>query len=352
MKKLLERGPTYDDLFLLFLQMKMYFKFGSSSLVAVNNLIDQTENTVLNRALQNMSKDLKDGESLAGTVLKQKCFPPFCGHIISAGQESGKLDMCLEQISYDMEQTSDILRRLFNALFPLILGFVGISFSLAVFLIYVNPFFQDMFSSLDIELPLINRIMMGLSNFLSNYWHVLLLGLIVSGYSFWKYCTKYPIVMDKLLLNIPIYKVIHYNFLQYRFVKIFKLLIDSGIPSLKAIELTADAIGNEVMAQMLRKAALQIRKGYEPSQALEINNANKILSKMIINLIKSGETNGAKSLSESLDEAANFFKKIVASKTEVFGSKISPWILIPAFAIAFLIIYSIQSPILSMNVGA
>jgi type II secretory pathway component PulF len=350
-KNIFEKGPSYDDLFLLFLQMSLYYKSGNPILTTIHNLSNQTENSILRRSLKSISKDLEGGGKLDITIAKQKCFPRYCGPIIRAGEEAGELDVSLKEISYHMEQTSDIMRRIYTAVMPMLTALVIIIIALTIFLIYVNPFFQQMFSSLDIELPLINIVMLGLSNLLAKYWYMIIIFLSISTWGLWRYCKNNPIVVDRILLKIPIYKVIHYNFLQYKFVKIFKLLRGSGTGSMQAIELTADAIGNEIMAQMLQKTVLSMRNGFGLPQALEKNNTNKIMDTTVINLIRTGEVNGAQSLNESLDEAAKFYKKFVENKTERFGPQITPWILIPAFAVVMFIILSVQYPMLMMLQG-
>jgi type II secretory pathway component PulF len=350
-KKMFERGPSYSDLFLFFLKLSLYYSTGSSPLVAVNALTHQTENKVLQQTLKDMSKDLSTGGNLSAAFSKHTIFPKFCGPIVLAGEASGELGACLEEISYDMEQNADIIRRLFSAVLPVLIGAVFITIAFFLMMFFVIPYLQQLYDGMNIPLPGITIAMINVFKFGSHYWYVFLLLLLLLLWAGKQHLIKHPDLVDQLLLKIPIYKHIHYSLLQYKFTKIFRLLSHSGIGSMQAIEYTADAIGNEVMARMLRKTAHLMKSGFSLPDALERNNNNKILDVAIINLIKMGEDNGATSLVQGLEKAAGFYKKELDANTQTFGTKITPFFLIPAFAVAIVIILAIEYPMLMMTQG-
>lgn len=348
-KKFFKAKPSYNDFFLFFLQMSLYCKSGSTPTDAINALEKQTENAVLKSALKTMHKDLVNGITLAVTFAKQSCFPKSCAEVVRAGEESGELSKCLEEISYDMEQIADVLRRIYSAVLPSLIALAVMFVALIVMVFFVMPHFQKIYNDLNTPLPLPSQIIIQTANIVADFWYICLLAVFLLFFFLKRYFKKNPSAKDSLLLKIPFYKDIHYAFLQYKFLKTFKLLYSSGISSMEAVEYTAAAINNEIMADMLKKTAQSIKGGLPLDQALKKNNTNKILDVTVINLITTGESGGT--INEILEEAAIFYKKIIAAKTETFGTKITPFFLVPVFAMIIFIILSVQYPLLMMLQG-
>ncbi|MGL5513124.1 MAG: type II secretion system F family protein [Sporomusa sp.] len=165
------------------------------------------------------------------------------------------------------------------------------------------------------------------------------------------YLNKNRELRDSLILNIPFYNEIHYNFLQYKFCILFRLLMNAGLSSVIALEKCADAIGNEVLANMLRKSAQSMRtEGFSLSQALAYNNRGNIFDPGTIDFFEDGDITVG--LSDILEQQGEFFKSLVDTKSQDLGNKVGPIFICIGFAFVIYFIISVQGPILMIGSDA
>lgn len=344
-----ELGPSIDDLFIAFLDLSLSFKNGIPPKVALSSIAERTENRVLKRTFKEITMDLINGEPLATAFGKHKSFPRFCGHVIHVGEESAGLYDCFKSMAYHMKQMGAIRKRIFTAVLPLLIALVIACIALPVLVTVVIPNFVSLFNSQSKALPLTAMYLLKISSFISRYWYLIIPFSGLSMFGIYSYFKHNPEKWDIFLLKIPFYRSIHYNFIQYKFCEIFRILISTGISSIVAVEKSAEAVGNEIMAKMLKRTILSMKEGQPLAQALANNNNSEILDRRIIHLLKSNEMNA--NAEETLVELSDFYKSIVDSKSQDFGNKISPIFLTIGFLIALYITLTIYDLIFSMVPG-
>lgn len=342
------KGPSYDELYLFFLQLGVYYEGGNPIKSAIETLQDQTSNSVLKEALKNMLRDMVNGANLALATQKQECFPKVCARVIEAGEESGTLETSLEETAMHMHQNADILRRIRTAVLPVAISMVLMILTVITIIIFVIPYFEQLYAGMQSKMPAYTVFVVNMCHLLTRYWYMDILAILAVILGIKLYSVKNPFIWDVLLLKIPIYKKIHFYYLQGKFTRIFLMLIGSGFNSLLSLEYTAEAVGNEVMARVLRKAITSIRNGYSLSAALKINNTG-IIDKPLIDLIKTGEENAT--LEQTLKKAEKYYKNLTESKTQTFETEISPWLYGPAALLIIGIVIAVQLPIWMMSQG-
>ena len=345
-----EKKPSYDDLYAVFLQMAAYYGAGTSLFSSFDPLIAQTENVMLKEALKTIKKDVLEGKPYSVAFAKhKKIFPDFVVQAIYAGEEAGTLDKSFEHIAFHLEQLCEIQNRISSAILPVkIIGSL-ISVAIAIMLTVVIPKFEQLYSELNITLPLFTRIVVGILGFLVHYWYLHLIIGIGVWYAFLKYSQdeKNQEKLDKLLFHVPIYKWVYYYFVQYRIVRIFKLLRSSGMNSADALKITGDAIGNKVVSETFKKAAKDMRDGIPIAQAISQNNKHKVVDFLIINFMDTGEETGLPT--ELLDRAARYYYNLLQKKIRDFSEKIGPAFLAPIGILLIIVIVAVYYPIFTIT---
>lgn len=343
-------GPSLHDLYVFFLQLQTYYTAGIAPLTAMTALVEQTENKLLKEELKKMTRELNNGERLATAFEKHgQYFPRVCPQVIAAGEVSSSLGECLEEMASHIEQVGDIMKKITSAVLPVAISVSVMIGTVLVLMLYVTPYLLKMFQEANLEIPKITMYMVYMFNFILHYWYILL-AIGAAGVAFaYQYYRKHPEIVDWILLHVPFYRHIHYNFLQYKFVRIFVLLKKAGIASKEAIEITSQTIENARLSDMLRKTALTMRDGIPLAQALVRNNKDHILDGMIINLIKTSESLGR--MESVLEKAAVTYQKRIRKQTDDLNYKIVPFVVFPAYLVLIGIVLSVMYPILMLSQG-
>ena len=240
---------------------------------------------------------------------------------VAAGEESGKLDQTLDELAIMLEREMEIARQLKSATrYPMIVVSVLVA-AAAVMMIYVIPRFIDFYSSFTAQLPLPTRILIGISNFATHYWP-LILGLIAAGVFGFRKLVANPQGrqwFDRRLVQLPIFGDLIIKANVARFTLMFRILFRAGLPIIKSIDLLISAIKNTAISAELILLQDLFRKGQDISTSLD---KFKYLPEMALQLISIGVESG--SLDRTLEEVGNHYSKEVMYRSRQMTSIIEP----------------------------
>lgn len=342
---------TARDLSVLFRQFSTMIAAGMPLLKSLSVLAQQSEKKKLKITLETIRRDVETGSSLSQAVGRHiNIFPPFVVAMIRTGESGGVLDTIMDRLAIHFENEHEVQQKVKSALrYPVIV----LSFSVLVvifMLTFIVPRFLDMFTSMNMEMPLPTRIIMGVSVFMQNYYLVILsciilLGLLVKRYS---KTSSGRVVMDRLLLKVPVFGDLILKSALAKCTRSLGTLLASGVPIIQAIDITKDIAGNEIIARELGEASGMIRDGETMSRKLE---QSKLFPPLMVGMIAIGEETGG--LESMLMKIADFYDREVKYLTENLTALIEP------FLIAFLgfviggILLSILLPIFDVygNIG-
>lgn len=344
----LKRNPSFDELYLFFLQLATFYQSGEPIPRALEMIAEDIENTVLKDVLQEMKKALRDGDELSKALSNYSFFPGFCIHAIRAGEESGKLEEALFEVAKDFEQAGDVRRMIQSSLLPVKIIVVFLTIAMGIAITNIIPKFLIIYKDLRLELPLITKIVLGIARFILDYWYIHL--LVIGGIAFYfrMFKKKHPEKVDAFLLAVPLYKGVYYYILQYRLAKAYALLRNAGISPITALEITAETVDNAVLARILKKAVRHIRNsGMDVPQALRDSNHDRVIHPVLINFIATGENTGK--TGEVLEKIAEYFKKMLAFNLKAFSEKIGPIFLTPMMLLIVGFILSVLYPVLMLS---
>lgn len=272
---------------------------------ALRDLRDSAEHVVFRDLLSELANDIETGSSLSGALARQPhAFDRVFVHVVAAGEHAGKLPEVLRQLSDVLKWQDELAahtRRL--TLYPAFLG-VLVTAILVFLLVFLVPKVAGFLSQLGHTLPLSTRILLSLSQLLTQYWLTLTF-LIPAGFlSIHQAVKKRPMQRDKLKLSLPLLGPVLRKLILARLASLLGMMYSAGIPILDALHLTIGAAGNRFIEQGLRDAEQQVRDGASAAAAFE---NTQLFPALVIRMLHVGESTGA--LDVALQNVAYFYSR-------------------------------------------
>lgn len=306
-------------------------------------LYDQSENLVFQDVILDVYNTIKEGGTFSEGLLKHpKVFSSLFINIIRAGEASGRLDTSLEQISDFLYRDEALKTKVYVALaYPALLLCVGAA-SVFVLINFVIPKLKPIFESLGRDLPLITQIVLGTSSFSSkNLW--VLLVIIVVFVLFINYTSAGKDVLKNIRIlirtKLPIVKRLTKNQELAHLSRALAMLLKSGVPALKSLEVVTPSIGDPKLRDGLSKVCRAIASGQEVSKSME-NYTN--LPAFFIKMVAVGEQSGR--LVDVLDEISQSYTQQTEADIAVITSLIEPVLILIMGLILGTIVLSILLP--------
>ena len=290
--------------------------------------------------------DVESGHTLADAFAKHpKAFPDLYVNMVAAGEAGGILDTILLRLATFLEKSDALVRKVKGAMvYPAVI-FAVAGIAVAVLLIFVIPTFQSMFASVNLELPLPTRIVIGASDLLINYWW--LLGLVIVGIVF-AIRSYYATAdgrkrIDALMLNLPVLGDLLRKSAVSRFTRTLGTLISSGVSILDGLEITAKTAGNRVIHDAVMESRASIAGGETIAAPLE---KSKVFPPMVISMISVGESTGG--LDEMLSKIADFYDEEVDVAVSALLSLMEPIMIVVLGVIVGGMVVAMYLPIFDM----
>jgi len=306
----------------------------------------QCENKLLKKALSEVYDNVRKGMTLSEAMRNnEKIFPNILINMAEAGEMSGSLDVIMERMAFHYEKENKIENKIKGAMvYPVILIIVAIA--VVVFLLVaVMPTFISMFERSGIELPVPTRMLLIISNSITDFWYmyVIIFTAITLGTSYFFRTDSGSMMLDIIKIKIPLIKDINIKVATSRFTRTLSTLLASGIPLIQGIDIVSKVIGNRFIAKKLEEIKEDVRKGIPISRT--IRNAS-IFPPMIDSMIKVGEESGA--LDDILNKSADFYDEEVEASLQKMTELIQPiMVVIMALVVGFVVV-AIALPMFEM----
>jgi type IV pilus assembly protein PilC len=309
-------------------------------------LAQQTENKALAEITRAVVYDVEAGNTLADAFRKQpRAFSDLYVNMVAAGEAGGILDTILLRLASFLEKSDALVRKVKGAMiYPGVILTVA-AIAISVLLIFVIPVFQSMFASVNLELPLPTRIVIGLSDVLIGYWWAFLLGLGVVVFAIRQY---YGTLagrknIDSMLLKSPVLGDLLRKSAVSRFTRTLGTLISSGVSILEGLEITAKTAGNMVIHDAVMASRQSIAGGETIAAPLEKSN---VFPPMVISMIAVGEQTGG--LDEMLSKIADFYDEEVDVAVSALLSLMEPMMIVFLGVIVGGMVVAMYLPIFDM----
>jgi type IV pilus assembly protein PilC len=307
-------------------QLAAFIRAGLPILDAVHTIGAEADNSSLRRMMADVETGLRSGDSLSDCFDRHpKIFPDFYRGILRSAELTGSLDTVLAQLSTYLERDIEARRKVKSAMiYPAIVSVMSI-LTIAILAGFVLPRFKTFFESLNAKLPLPTRMLLACTDFLSTYWWALLGGTlaIVIGVSLVLKTTGGRLARDRFALRVPIIgETIQYAMVE-RFTRILASMVGAGVPLVRALKVSTDALHNLVFQRALANVGDAMMRGEGLARPLA---ATKLFPSTASQMLRVGEETG--SLDTQLAVTAEFYETELDYKIKRLTSLIEPAVII------------------------
>ncbi|MBD2435764.1 type II secretion system F family protein [Nostoc sp. FACHB-110] len=307
-------------------------------------LSDQCTNPKMKQALIDISNDVQSGMNLSDAMRKHPdCFDGLYVSMIQAGEVGGVLDEVLGRLAKLLEDVARLQNQIKSALaYPVVVGFIAVTIfvGMTVFLI---PIFAGIFKDLGTELPALTEFLMICSGILRSFWSVVIIGAFIGlGYVYKQFYKTEAgrQTIDRLSLKIPLFGELIQKSSVARFSRTFGALTRSGVPILTSLEIVRDTSGNQIVANAIDAARLEVQQGGMISIALQ---KEKIFPPMAIQMMSIGEETGE--LDGMLMKVADFYEDEVEQTVKALTSIMEPLMIVVLGGMVGTIILAMYLPL-------
>ena len=313
-------------------------------------LRDEARSDIFRKTLNDIFKRVSEGESLSKSLDRYpKVFNKFFRSIVKIGEESGTLEENLKYLNFSLKSEDSLRSKMLSALiYPLFIIFVTIFIVLAL-TIFVLPRLFNLFQTLDIQLPLSTKILLGSGDFMQKHWLQVIAGAVVL-FLFSRILNRIKAVkfyFSKVSLSMPIFGRINKNRNLTVFSRTLYILLKSGMPLLESLDICIEVLPNDVYKRNLAQVRSFAERGEKVSQGLKKSSKN--FPQIFYQMVAIGERTG--SLQESMQHLAEFYEIEVDSALKNLSTILEPVLLIMVGSIVAFVALSIITPIYQFTSG-
>jgi type IV pilus assembly protein PilC len=314
------------DVVILSRQLATLFAAKVPVIESLKVLGSETSNLVLRRHLSEALSDIQGGLSISQAFARHpEVFSNFYVSMVRSGEESGKLEEIFEYLADYLERSYDLRNKVKNALiYP--------AFVLGVFIIVMTlmltvivPRLSSILIESQQEIPLYTKIVIAFSDFLRKFGILFLLLLTVAGVLLWRYTRGEAgrLALSRFLIEMPFFGELYRKFYLSRLADNLETLLVGGVSMIRSLEISADVIGNEVYASIVRQSMEQVRSGSAFSEAL---SKYEEIPPLMVQMLKIGEGTGK--LDFILKTLSRFYRREVDNTVDNLVNLIEPLLII------------------------
>ncbi len=287
----------------------------------------QTRSAPFKKVLGDLNARVARGETLSTAMENHpKVFSKLFISMAKAGEESGSLTGALKAVGNQLEKAQQLSKKVRGAMiYPAIIICIMIAITFLM-LIFVVPTLSGVFKELNVQLPLMTRIIIGFSDFLKNNILITLGAVIaiVAGFMYWKKTKSGGRTIDTIILRIPIISTIVKETNSARTARTLTSLLKAGVDILVAMKIAGDVVQNSYYKEVLKRAEIAVEKGKPVSTVFE--EEEKLYPAFVGEMASIGEETGR--LSEMFENVAIYYENEVDQKTKDLSTIIEPFLMV------------------------
>jgi type IV pilus assembly protein PilC len=307
-------------------QLAVFIRSGIPIMEALEVIIEETPNKLLNVILKQMIDDLRAGDTFAAAAkVHPEAFPAFYVGILESAELTGNLDGVLNQLADYIDRDSKARGRISAALvYPAVVSVMSVV-TVIVLGAFVLPRFVVFFKSLNAKLPLPTRMLLNSSSFVSKWWYVIFAVIIavIAGFVSMRRSPAGRTKLDGILLKLPVVGDLTQTAILERVCRVLSSMLRAGVDLPRSMTITAESSNNSVY----RSALLNIRDEMMEGQGLAGPIARSgLFPGAARQMFRVGEETG--SLDQQLEVAATYYSRELETKLERATALFEPAVII------------------------
>jgi type IV pilus assembly protein PilC len=319
---LLARRVTKKEIVYTTTQLAVMVETGITLSTAIQGIIDQEKNPTLKRVLKDLKSRVESGEEFSKALARHpKLFNQTYVSLIKASEATGTLGEMLDRVAIYLRKEVEARSKIRAAMaYPAVMMVVAVGVTIFL-LTYVLPKFAPLFNSKKIKLPTSTVFMMTASECLIGYWYLWLLAVIalVLGFIFGRRTEPGKKAWDWFKINAPLVGSLNRKTTISRSVRTLGAMVQSGVPMLESIQLTADVAGNYYYERIWLEVLKEVTSG---KRICDVLVGNPLFPPTLVQMISSGEETGK--LDMVLQRVSNYYDQEVDAAIKTTTSMIEP----------------------------
>ena len=313
---------------------------------SLHTVFEQTANKKMQEIVQEIIADVEGGKTLSSAFGKHpEVFNKIFIALVTAGEASGTLDDALKRIADQQEKDAAMVSKIRGAMvYPGIV--LAVMVAVGVFMmVTIAPQVAKLYSDMKKTLPVLTSILIGISNFVINFWWLTLILLALAIFFARQYVRTEAgsRLLDNLKLNMPPFKGMFRRLYMARFTRMGQTLLVTGVPMLDMLAIAAEGVNNAVVAEEITRAAGKVQSGKALSAALQTED---YILPMVPQMIKIGEQSGR--IDEMMGKTAQAYEDELDEEIQAISTMIEPIMMVILAIFAGVLIGAVLFPIYSL----
>jgi type IV pilus assembly protein PilC len=335
-----------NDLILFTRQLSSMLSSGLTLIRALELLKAEIKNQAFVEVITTVTNDIQEGKTMTQALAKHpKVFNQIYISIISAGEQSGLLDKVLLRLTENMEKQAKLKSTITSALMYPAIVIIMMFGVMLVMSFFVIPQLSNLFTSMNVPIPLPTQIVIGVSKFMVSFWPFIFAvgAALMFAYRRWVATPNGRLIMDTLVLKLPVFGKLISQTILAEFSRTFGLLVGTGTLVVQALIEAADTTGNVLFKTAIVDVSRMVEKGQPIGDSM---SSYVLFPPMLIQLIKIGEQTGK--IDESLLRASEYFETEVDHAVKNLTTAMEPFIMIILGGGVAFLLFSVLTPIYSL----
>lgn len=320
------KGKVKNHEFVFFNQeLAALLRAGLPIVECLTMLIERREEGPFRDALEDVRRRVKGGDALSEAFAAQEIFPPLYASTLASGERSGEIATVLQRYVHYAKTIGNVRAKVISAVtYPAILVALAVVIT-AIVLVYVLPNFQSFFSELGADLPLVTRLVIGISDFVTSNGLLIVGGFVggILGLTVWRRTPLGRRALERFTYRIPFAGQIARSFVVTRFARTLSTLVAGGLPLVECLSMVSRAVDRPMYREALREVTDKVREGAPLWSALEETG---LFPHNMIEMVKVGESSGT--VAQMLEHVADFVDEKIEHDLARVVSLVEPLMLI------------------------
>ncbi|MCQ8878880.1 type II secretion system F family protein [Pseudoalteromonas shioyasakiensis] len=317
---------TPKDIALVTRQIATMLMAGVPLIQAIEMIGTGASNKSVGKLMETIGDEVKAGGTLSNALRKHpRYFDDLYCDLVASGEQSGALDKIFDRVALYKEKSEALKSKIKKAMFYPIAVLVVALIVTSILLIFVVPQFQDIFNGFGAELPAFTLMVIGISEFMQEYWWIILIALVGFGYAYKEALLKSKKLRDandRAILKLPVIGMILNKAAVARYARTLSTTFAAGVPLVDALDSAAGASGNAVYRYAILDIKAEVSSGNQMNWAMR---NSKIFPDMVIQMVAIGEESG--SLDGMLAKVATIYEQEVDDAVDGLSSLLEPLIM-------------------------
>ena len=340
-------GVTLVEKLMFVRNLRVMIGAGVALPKALEILSEQVKSKKFKATVLDMRDQVFQGKLLSQTMERhEEIFSELFQNMVKVGEESGTLEEVLSQLALQLEKEHELSSQIIGALlYPAVVVFAMFGIGMLM-LIMVVPKLAETFKDLGVQLPITTRFVIGFGKLLSEKWFIVFpaLAVLFGACIRAARAKKGKRLLDFIFLKLPLFSSMVQKANSAVTLRTLSSLIASGVPIVRALEITSHVVSNSFYQEALQDASKEVAKGAKISDSLA--RSKHLYPTLIIQMVQVGEETGESS--QVLSKLAEFFEEEVTQVTKNLASVVEPLLMLFIGAVVGFFAVSMIQPMYSI----